>query len=150
MRIRLIDYDEHLIVVTVNPDGKAAVSHPTMCAVDAAAWLERLAAVMRAEHPPHACDPAQDAEPEEREPEPLLQHGGSLADDRRTWFDGTGHAWDLGVVWRDVVDVEWRWVGRMDESGAPLMRSSTPGDVQSLDVIRAVVGPIVPVRGDDA
>ncbi|MGO4630543.1 phiSA1p31-related protein [Streptomyces sp. 2RAF24] len=147
--IRLIDENELRLLVMV--DGAGRLDHRVrgMCPSLAAAVLRALAARLEAEHPPFPCDwdPARDA-PVERHDEPLPTEGGRLDAARRVWTDGTGHRWDLSVTWRDAVDVTWRWTGRMDGQGTPLMRADEGAEVESLDVIRAVVGPIAPAGGE--
>jgi hypothetical protein len=151
--IRLIDLYEHPLVVTFNADGSAAVSHPSMCAGVAAGWLERLADVMRAEHPAFPChwdDRRGDSEPADRPVEPTVARDGSLDAAAKVWTDGTGHRWDLSVSWDDVTGVRWQWTGSVDSNGAPLMRSTFEGgEIQPLDVIRAITGPISPGVGTE-
>lgn len=148
--IRMIDLNEQLLVVTLDKSGTMRTSVRGICPDMAAAILRRLAADIEADHPPFPChwDEQRDApEPADRPDEPLPGDGARLDAERQVWTDGTGHTWDLSVPWDDAVSVRWVWTGRMDTSGVPLMRADD-GEVESLDVIRAVVGPIAPGVGE--
>ena len=144
--IRLIDLNEHPLVVMLDRSGRMQTSVRGMCNSLAASVLRALADDLDATHPPFPCDwdPARDAPAGDRPDEPLPTNGARLDAERQVWTDGTGHRWDLSVTWEDAVKVRWQWTGRMDAQGAPLMRADDGAEVESLDVIRAVVGPIAP------
>lgn len=150
MKIRLIDYDEYALVLTITRRGRAEIGHPGVCAFTAGELLRTLAEKIEADHGPDACDPAAEVPDEALNSQPLDARNGSLDDESKVWTDGRGHRWDLSITWVDVVGVLWRWTGRLDRLGAPLMRSAWNDgeDDQPLDVLRAVVGPISPVAGD--
>jgi hypothetical protein len=150
LAIRMIDLNEHPLVVIFNDDGSAHVAHHGMCPTLSAEWLERLAAVMREQHPPFPCHWIRaEEEPADRPVEPTVARDGSLDAAAKVWTDGTGHRWDLSVSWDDVTGVRWQWTGSVDSNGAPLMRSTFEGgEIQPLDVIRAITGPIAPAVGD--
>ncbi|MFJ7067533.1 phiSA1p31-related protein [Streptomyces sp. NPDC101115] len=145
--IRLIDLNDYRMVVLFDTAGHMQIGVHGMCKSLGASLLRALAARLDAEHPAFPCDwdPARD-EPAaaDRPDEPLPTEGARLDADRRVWTDGTGHRWDLSVPWRDVVGVTWTWVGRMDGRGTPLMRADDGAEVEPLDLIRAVTGPIAP------
>ncbi|MFF9568460.1 phiSA1p31-related protein [Streptomyces sp. NPDC014685] len=146
MRIRLIDYDEQALVVTVDRDGVTMVAAPRMCDSAAAEVLRRIADQLDAGHPPYPCTPA--AAPEHDHVEPLGQ-GGALDADRRVWTDGTGHAWDLSGRWTAAeTPGEWEWSGLLDGRGTPVMAVvGSPEVHESLDVLRVLYGPIAPSAG---
>ncbi|MFF5451835.1 phiSA1p31-related protein [Streptomyces sp. NPDC012950] len=144
--IRMIDLNENLLVVALDRTGVMRTSVRGICSQMAADILRGLADDLEADHPAYPChwDEERDTPaPADRPAEPLPTDGARLDAGRKVWTDGTGHVWDLSVPWQDAVDVRWRWTGRMDGTGTPLMQSVD--GVESLDVIRAVVGPIVPV-----
>lgn len=150
VRIRLIDYEELPLVLTMGPNGMVEASHPGMCKIEAARILRRVAAQMVASHAPDACTPDDEQPiPEHRPAEPVDASGSSLDRERRVWSDGTGHTWDLSVTWADQeTGNEWRWMGRVDRSGAPVLHAvGYPGISESLDVLRAMYGPIYPAVG---
>lgn len=144
--IRLIDLNEQKLIVLLDGSGRMQFGVRGMCKSLAAAVLRSLADRLDAEHPAFPCDwdPARDAPAGARPEEPLPTEGARLDPERRVWTDGTGHRWDLSVPWRDVVGVTWTWVGRMDGRGTPLMRADDGAEVEPLDLIRAVTGPITP------
>ncbi|WP_327162065.1 phiSA1p31-related protein [Streptomyces zaomyceticus] len=146
----MIDLNEQRLVVTFDQDGVMRIHVRGMCTTEAAAMLSLIAGELVASHPPFPChwDEERDTPaPADRPDEPLPGDGGRLDAERQVWTDGTGHTWDLSVPWDDAVSVRWVWTGRMDTSGVPLMRADD-GEVESLDVIRAVVGPIAPGVGE--
>ncbi|MFB6875707.1 phiSA1p31-related protein [Streptomyces sp. NPDC056323] len=147
MNIRLIDFDEQALVVTVARDGFTTVAAARMCDSAAADLLRRIADQLDAGHPPYPCDPA--AAPEEHDHVETLGNGGSLDADRRVWTDGTGHVWDLSGRWTAAeTPGEWEWSGRLDSSGTPVMTVvGSPEVCESLDVLRALYGPISPSVG---
>lgn len=147
-RFRFIDLDEHALVVLVAHDGSYDVQNPNLCNVLAAALLRGIADQLEASHPPYPCEPSSDIEAHhERADEPLLSNAGSLDRERQVWTDGTGHTWDLSLPWTDNGDRSWRWHGSLDSQGSPLMRAEDGDQVQPLDVLRTVLGPIAPGGG---
>jgi hypothetical protein len=149
----MIDLNEQRLVVTLDGNGRSQTNVRGMCSALAAAVLRDLADRLDAEHPPFPChwDEQRDApEPADRPVEPLAADGGRLDAERAVWTDGTGHAWDLSVPWDDATSVRWVWTGRMDGRGTPVMQSQFDGEVESLDVIRAAVGPIAPGVGEQS
>ncbi|RPK76390.1 hypothetical protein EES45_23140 [Streptomyces sp. ADI97-07] len=150
MRIKLIDFDEHALVVTVTRSGIASVVHPSMCGVAAAATLRDLAEQIEAAHSATVCAP--DAEPEAQQPaQPeTLGLGGAFDADREVWTDGTGHAWDLTVTWGSVGNLRWRWTGGTTEAGVPLMRTGEGTEPQPFDLVWALYGPLFAAAGDRA
>ncbi|SDL33768.1 phiSA1p31-related protein [Streptomyces indicus] len=148
-RIKLVDLDEHSLVVTIDADGVTEVHGAGMCKMRAAAILWDVGTQLAAEHPVGPCLPQPEPQ-HDRPGEPLIAHAGSLDRARGLWTDGTGHAWDLSLAWRDVTDQAWRWHGSLDRQGTPIMRSSDGSVSEPLDVVRAVYGPLAPVFGDEA
>ncbi|MFJ5820078.1 phiSA1p31-related protein [Streptomyces sp. NPDC093108] len=148
MYIRLIDYDEQALVVTVARDGVTTVAAPRMCDSAAADVLRSIADQLDAGHPPYPCDPGAESDLRHEHAEPLGR-GGSLDADRKVWTDGTGHTWDLSGRWAAAAtEAEWEWSGRLDHLGTPVMSPVGSPDVhESLDVLRALYGPISPVGG---
>lgn len=147
MNIRLIDYDEHALVVMVTREGGTTVVAPRMCDSAAADVLRKIADQLDAAHPPYPCDPGAEPDPQHDHAEPLGE-GGSLDAERSVWTDGTGHVWDLAATWGDASGLQWRWTGQLTTSGIPLMRTGDDVDEQPLDVVRAVHGPIAPTAGE--
>lgn len=150
MRIRLIDYDELPLVLTMGPNGIVEASHPGMCKIQAARILRNVANQMVAAHSPHECTPGDEAPiPEHRPAEPIDAADGSLDAERKVWTDGTGHTWDLSVTWADQeTGNTWRWAGRFAPGGVPLLHAvGYPGITRPLDVLRAEYGPIYPAVG---
>ncbi|WP_432159476.1 phiSA1p31-related protein [Streptomyces sp. NRRL F-5630] len=147
-RIKLVDLDEHSLVVTIDADGVAELHSAGMCKMRAAAILRFVSTQLAAEHGLGPCHP--EPEPQHERAEPLIAHAGSLDRERRLWTDGTGHAWDLSLAWAGVDDRAWRWHGSLDRQGTPIMRSSDGAASEPLDVVRAVWGPLAPVNGDEA
>ncbi|WP_125262348.1 phiSA1p31-related protein [Streptomyces alboflavus] len=148
---RFVDLDEQALVVLVERDGSYEVQNPALCNRFAAALLRGIAEQLDASHPPHPCTPGDGAEPHhERPAEPLISHAGTLDRERKMWTDGTGHAWDLSLPWTDAADRSWRWHGSLDRQGTPIMRSGDGAEVQPLDVVRALWGPIAPLSGGAA
>ncbi|MFF2189285.1 phiSA1p31-related protein [Streptomyces sp. NPDC058155] len=145
MRIRLIDYDEYPIVVTIGRDMAAEIVNPSVCDGVTADLLRSVAAQLDARHPPHPCRPTSG----QHEPaaEPLHPQGGVLDALAGTWTDGAGHTWDLTLAWEDVGGGRWRWTGRMAQS-VPMMREVWTGELTPLDALRVINGPITPVRGE--
>lgn len=146
MKIRQIDMDEQVLVLTVGRDGLSSVSHRGICAASAAEVLRDIAEQLMAGHSPIPCNPA---EPEVSKPE-IRGEGGSLSIDRQVWTDGTGHAWDLSVTWGSVGSLRWRWTGGCTESDVPLMRTGDGSDEQPFDLVWALYGPLFPMVGDRA
>lgn len=147
MRIRLIDYDEHPIVVTIGQDLAAEVANPTVCDRVTADLLRRVADQLDARHAPYPCRPGAHPEQHERPAEPLHPQGSTLDRYSGTWTDGAGHAWDLTLMWEDIGGGRWRWNGRMAQD-TPLMRHVQTGELTPLDALRFINGPLIPVRGD--
>ncbi|MFF1498670.1 phiSA1p31-related protein [Streptomyces sp. NPDC058316] len=147
MRIRFIDYDEHALVLTVTRGGGVTITNPRMCDSAAAAMLRDIADQLDAGHPPYPCNPA--AVPEQHSHAEPLGQGGALDADRRVWTDGTGHVWDLSGRWTAAeTPGEWEWSGRLDDRGTPVMSAvGSPEVRESLDVLRALYGPISPSVG---
>ncbi|AAR29701.1 hypothetical protein VWBp11 [Streptomyces phage VWB] len=149
--IRMIDLNEQRLVITLDANNVYRINVRSMCPVEAAALLHVIAAELVAEHPPFPChwDTERDTPaPADRPDEPLPVDGARLDAERSVWTDGTGHTWDLSVMWQDVFGVHWQWTGRLDRSGTPLMTSVA--GIEPLDVIRASVGPIAPVGGEQS
>jgi hypothetical protein len=145
VNIRVIDHDEHPLVVIFEADGSAKVSHPGMCPASAAVILRRLASVMEHQHGMSRCSESAQPEMQQERPTEPLGLPGELDEARKIWTDGRGHTWDLSATWADMAGQVWRWTGRLDSNGAPWMRSGDDVDEQPLDVVRAVYGPIAPV-----
>ncbi|MCZ1009933.1 phiSA1p31-related protein [Streptomyces lydicus] len=147
-KIRMLDLDEHALVLTMNKTGEVEVINPGMCDALAAAVLRTIADQLIAAHPPYPCTP--DAEPEQqhdRPPEPVTGHGSRLDTDRKVWTDGRGHAWDLSLKWGDAAGGVWRWTGVLDRAGTPMMRATDGDGREPLDVVRSLYGPIAPLGG---
>ncbi|MFF7365657.1 phiSA1p31-related protein [Streptomyces sp. NPDC008125] len=146
MNFKLIDIDEHALVVTVARSGLTSVMHPRLCSATAADILRQLADQLDAAHPPYPCDPAAAAEPPRDIPATLGKGAGSYDADRHVWTDGAGHPWDLSVTWEAAATGGvWEWANEFDRSGTPVMR--TVGAVtarESLDILRTLYGPITP------
>ncbi|MGW7197511.1 phiSA1p31-related protein [Streptomyces chryseus] len=151
-RFMFVDRDENPLVFLIDAHGDVEVhGDDRVCKLRAAAILRYVAAQFIAEHPRGACTPQPDAQGY-RPGEPLHSHAGTLDRDRKVWTDGTGHAWNLSLPWGDVDDRAWLWGGVLDSRGAPLMRTDAEGDgeVQPLDVVRSLYGPIAPLSGGAA
>lgn len=147
-KVRIIDLDETVFVLTMRDDGEVEVSG-SICDRMAADMLRTIAAQLDAEHPAHSCTPG--GAPYERdEAEPLDGRDGELDVDRQVWTDGRGHAWDLSLSWGDCADGAWRWTGLLDAAGTPMMRAVETDERAPLDVVRSLYGPIAPVVGDAA
>lgn len=145
---RFVDFDEQRLVVLVDRDGRYEVRKSKMCSVAAADLLRHIACELEAQHPPFPCEPAAEPDgPAGRPVEPLDSPGGSLDRERKVWTDGRGHTWDLSLAWRDAADRPWRWHGSLDSRGAPILRTEDGVERESLDVVRAVYGPLAPVVG---
>ncbi|MFG2458118.1 phiSA1p31-related protein [Streptomyces sp. NPDC048523] len=145
---RFVDMDEQALVVLIDRDGGLEVQTGKICTVRAAEVLERLAARLRASHPPFPCFPSAAPNPtSERPDELLLAEGGRLDRSAKVWTDGRGHVWDLSLTWGDQYGAEWRWHGSLDSNGAPLLRANNGVTVQALDVVRTLYGPLAPVSG---
>jgi hypothetical protein len=124
---RFVDMDEQALVVLVDRDGRLEVQTGKICTVRAAEVLEQLAARLRASHPPFPCFPPAAPNPTPERPDGLLLGEGSRLDrSAKVWTDG-------------------RWHGSLDSSGAPLLRANNGVTVQSLDVVRALYGPLAPL-----
>ncbi|WP_431784376.1 phiSA1p31-related protein [Streptomyces chumphonensis] len=149
-RIRMLDLDEYAFVLTVTTDGVGHLTNPRMCDAVTADVLRRFADQLDAAHPPYSCDPSSEPEPQhERLDEPLNGRSGVLHSDRSVWTDGRGHRWDLSLTWGDVTERAWQWTGVLDRVGTPMMRAAD-GERASLDVVRALYGPIAPFVGGAA
>lgn len=147
-RIKLIDLDEFVLVLTVARDGSTTVFNPTICDSAAAEMLRSIAAQLDADHPPYPCSPGSEPAPQHDHAEPLDGPNGSLDAERRVWTDGTGHVWDLSGRWAAAETVpEWEWSGRLDHRGTPVMRAVGSDVCESLDVLRTLYGPISPALG---
>ncbi|MFE0533796.1 phiSA1p31-related protein [Streptomyces nigra] len=140
---------EQRLVVLVDTAGRYELHTGKVCTLHAADFLEQLAAQLRASHPPHRCAPSATAtSPAARPDEQLLVADSRFDPSARVWTDGRGHAWDLSLTWVDMMGAEWRWRGVLDDRGAPLLRANKGVTVQSLDVVRALYGPLSPAPGD--
>ena len=66
-------------------------------------------------------------------------------------FTHDGTTFDLAVTYADVTGVHWRWTGRYDERGEPLMASrlrgetTTHGPQWTLPGLYASNGPLIPL-----
>ncbi|WP_405674820.1 phiSA1p31-related protein [Streptomyces sp. NBC_01511] len=150
MNIRLIDYDEHAIVVTIGRNLAVETFNPSICDGVTADLLRNIADQLDAKHPPYPCRPGsqpEQHEQHERPAEPLHPQGSTLDRYAGTWADGAGHTWDLTLMWEDVAGGRWRWNGRMAQS-VPMMREVRTGELTPLDALRFINGPITPVRGE--
>ncbi|MFF3190513.1 phiSA1p31-related protein [Streptomyces misionensis] len=149
---RLVDLTEHPLVLLVDTEGGAElIGEDTVCPIRTAALLRVIAADLIASHPLGPCTPVPEPPTWERPAEPLYPQAGTLDRARSLWTDGTGHAWDLSVWWGDAYGRAWRWTGDLDRtSGVPMMRTEYRAEVQPLDVLRAVCGPIAPLAGGAA
>jgi len=147
VRIRLIDYDELTLVLTMGTNGIVEASHPKLCELEAARILRNVADQMEAAHERGPGGGVQI--PEHRPAEPMPTSGSSLDHEARVWTDGTGHTWDLSITWADQeTGNTWRWAGRFAPGGAPLLHAvGYPGITRPLDVLRAEYGPIYPAVG---
>ncbi|MGC4946214.1 phiSA1p31-related protein [Streptomyces sp. DT224] len=139
MSIRIVDMDEHVLVLTVTNDGRSTLEFPGLCGEGAAALLRELADRVEASHGPDAC---------RHHAPPSMPAGGTLDTERRVWTDGSGHAWDLSITWRAVDGVEWRWTDRCSGDGVPVMRAGSGPTEQTLDVVWSLYGPLAPVAGE--
>ncbi|MFI6465708.1 phiSA1p31-related protein [Streptomyces sp. NPDC050538] len=145
---RFVDMDEQKLLILVDGDGRLEMHTGKVCSARAADLLEKLAARLRASHPPFPCFPSAAATPTaDRPDEPLLAEGGRLDRSASVWTDGRGHTWDLSLTWVDTMGAAWRWYGSLDTNGAPLLRANNGDTVQALDVVRALYGPLAPVSG---
>lgn len=145
MNIRMIDLDEHVLVITLDEHGDLGITPAGACAYAVAAVLMHAAHALAAEHPPFRCNPAAEQPSGD---EPLYAEHGTLDADRRVWTDGTGHVWDLSVAWAAAgTESLWKWSGRLDR-GVPVMQAVGTGVKESLDVLRALYGPISPAGGE--
>ncbi|MEV8394791.1 MULTISPECIES: phiSA1p31-related protein [unclassified Streptomyces] len=149
MRIRLIDFDEHALVLTVAHTGGVMIANPRMCDSAAAEMLRNIADQLDAAHPPYPCSPGAGPDPQHDHAEPLNGAAGRLDTERKVWTDGTGHTWDLSGRWAAAAtEVEWEWTGRLDHLGTPVMSAvGSPEVHESLDVLRTLYGPISPAIG---
>ena len=149
---RFVDFTEHPLVLLVDADGNAELhGDDQQCKIRTAAILHVIADQLAAEHPLGRCRPRPAPTLWERPAEPLHSHAGTLDREARVWTDGTGHAWDLSVPWADAFGRSWRWTGELDRtSGGPLMRCEYRPETQTLDVLRALCGPIAPMLGGAA
>lgn len=139
--IRLIDYDEQLLVVTIGRDGDGRIAHPGVCHEQAVSILQKLVAQLAE----HGCTEDQSAD----EPAtPLHAERGRFDADRAVWTDGAGHTWDLAATWGDTAGLRWRWTGQFASNGAPWMRSGDDVDEQPLDVVRMAYGPLTVIAGE--
>jgi len=149
VRIQLIDYAEHALVVTVTREGLLTVAHPGVCGVGAAEILRDVAERLIEAHGPAVCRPGAEPEPQ-HDREEILAEGGALDTDRGVWTDGTGHAWDLSVTWGAAGDMRWRWTGEQNGFGVPLMRAGKGSEPQPFDLVWSLYGPLHPTAGDRA
>ncbi|WP_143645585.1 phiSA1p31-related protein [Streptomyces swartbergensis] len=146
---RFIDMGEHRLVMLVDAAGRYELHTGKVCTLQVADFLEQLAGRLRASHPPHPRVPsAPEASPAAHPDERLLVDDSRFDPAAKVWTDGRGHAWDLSLTWVDMMGAEWRWRGVLDDRGAPLLRANKGVTVQSLDVVRALYGPLSPARGD--
>ncbi|ALF00182.1 conserved hypothetical protein [Streptomyces sp. SPB78] len=148
-RIKLVDLDEHSLVVTIDADGVAELHSAGMCKMRAAAILRFVSTQLAAEHGFGPCLPQPEPQ-HDRPEEPLHAHAGTLDREAKLWTDGTGHVWDLSLSWRDATDQSWRWHGSLDRQGTPIMRSGDGSVSESLDIVRALWGPLAPEFGGEA
>lgn len=147
-KIRMLDLDEHALVLTMSKSGAVEVTNPDMCDALAAAVLRSIADQLVAAHPPYPCTPGEGPdEQHERPAEPVTGHGSRLDRERKVWTDGRGHAWDLSLNWSDAAGGAWRWTGVLDRVGTPMMREVDGDSREPLDVVRSLYGPIAPVGG---
>lgn len=149
----MLDLNEWALVVAVRPWGHSELLttnlNPADCAValrDLAHVFEVVAGELHGTQPEPDQDEAHEPAPVEQ---PLVARGGRLDRERRTWTDDGGHVWDLSLTWADAVGNEWRWTGSLDRSGTPTMVGGA-GDCMPLDVVRVLLGPIAPCRGEGA
>lgn len=147
MRIRLIDYDEHPIVLTIGRDMAVEIINPSICDGVTADLLRNIADQLDAKHPPYPCRPGSEPAQHERPAEPMHAPTGTLDRYSGTWTDGGGHTWDLTLMWEDVAGQRWRWNGHLAQS-VPMMRHVQTGELTPLDALRFISGPITPVRGE--
>ena len=148
MRIRLIDFDEHPLVVIVDRNGLTTVGGTGLCGLVAADVLRQLADQMEADHPATTCNPHTDTPTGPEQPVvPVTVFGSVLDRPRGLWVDGHGHTWDLTLVWVDAAGDRWAWTGSLDR-GVPMLYPLAGGAPEPLDTLRIVHGPIGPMRGD--
>lgn len=149
MNVRLIDYDEYRLVLTITPEGEARVINPGMCDITTATMLRRVAERLEADHPPVECEPTENTVEPERPAEPAEVSGSRLDTGRKVWTDGRGHAWDLSIPWADEATANvWRWTGALARGGAPMMHAAGTSVQEPFDVIHVMYGPMSPVVGD--
>ncbi|BDH04864.1 phiSA1p31-related protein [Streptomyces seoulensis] len=148
-RFRFVDLAEHPVVVLIDDQGNATIEgEDRVCPLILAEVMFRIALFYEAAHENAVCRPTSRAE---RALEPLQEQAATLDREFAVWTDGTGHAWDLTCDWVDAYGRAWQWTGDLDQvSGIPLMRTEYRTDVQSLDVLREVCGPISPARNRGA
>lgn len=150
-RIRLVDLDEHDLVITVRTRGSAEVElNSEACAATAADLLRHIAQRLDEQHSTATCKAPERDESAEAAPAedlaPMMARGGSLNGDR--WTDGNGHTWDLSLTWIDGCRQRWQWAGWFDRGGAPMMRDTVGGTQMPLDTVRVVFGgPMRPAAG---
>ncbi|MFI5809289.1 phiSA1p31-related protein [Streptomyces sp. NPDC051561] len=149
MKIKFLDLDEHVLVITVDAQGALDITPTGGCTHAVASVLVHAARALVDAHPPYPCTP--DAEQPSGD-EPLHAEHGTLDAERRVWTDGTGHVWDLSVTWAAAAtEPLWMWSGRLDHLGTPVMQPvGDDGVRESLDVLRALYGPISPVGGEQS
>lgn len=136
-RIRIVDLDEHDLVVTVRSTGEVEIE--LGADTDSKHLAHLLARIAREIHGPGQCEPKPAPDPASADDlAPMKARGGSLTGDR--WTDGEGHVWDLSLIWIDGCRQRWMWAGRFDQSGAPIMRHLTGGRHMPLDAIRGIFG----------
>lgn len=143
-----IDPERFQLVVAVDVDGHLQL-HSSMCDGHTAETLHRIASWLQTGTGPHQCPPDFDAGDDNLRAAPIHASGGRLDAARKRWTDGTDHTWNLALDWEDYADRVWRWTGRLDQRGAPIMQAlDDPRDTEPLDILRSWRGPITPKVGE--
>lgn len=141
--IRTLDLGEQQLVVSVNTAGELSVAiTPDACKAQAARVLRLVAMRLEAAHGPWSCTKVR----ADRDRKPVRIDGGHLDGDQ--WTDGDGATWDLSRPLDGRGGGRWKWTGKLDALGAPMLRSETLDDQWPLDAADAVYGPFESVAGD--
>lgn len=129
-----------MITVVIADDGTVTVHAPDGSCNAAVVFAVRTAANEIATRP---CTPAP-VQPPPAYDVPMTARRGSL--DGHLWADGTGHVWDLSLIWNDTAGHAWLWAGWFS-IGAPMMREIDSGEQMPLDAIREIYGALSPAAG---
>ncbi|MER8266486.1 phiSA1p31-related protein [Streptomyces griseus] len=132
MSIELIDLERMRLLVGVETDGTITIYTRGICDTRATAMLRDIANRLESGTTPCPCTPAA--------PRPSAGRGWFSSD--LVWVDSMGREWDLRESYRSAGNLLWRWTGRVNEHGVPVMSTGTGAMAQSLDVVRALYAPL--------